>query len=71
MRRRRVLLLLTVLHGSVRARIELSHVAILPAHDVGRRAVVTQHLEDLAVALGFAYVMPPDYQAVTRICSEY
>ncbi len=66
-----VLLVLKVLHRSVGAGKQLGYMAILPAHDVGRRAVVTSDLEDLAISVRFAHVMSLDYQAITWTCLEH
>lgn len=59
--------MLEVLHVRVRAGIEPAYVAVLlPPHYEGRRAIVAEHLEDLAVVLGFTGVVGADDQAVAR-----
>jgi hypothetical protein len=63
-------LVVEVPHGGIRAREQPGHPPIVPAHDKGRRAVIAQDLEDLAVSRRLAKMVAVDYQAVARACAE-
>jgi hypothetical protein len=39
-------------------------VSVLPAHEVGRRSVVAEHLHYLTVTLLFPLMVPSDHQAI-------
>jgi hypothetical protein len=57
---------LKVLDEGVGAWEDLDYVAILPAHHVGRRAIVTEHFQNLPITLRLAQAMSPDDEAITR-----
>jgi hypothetical protein len=40
--------------------------AIVPTHNIRRRTVVAEHLEDFSITLGFAHVMPPDDESIAK-----
>jgi hypothetical protein len=65
------LVLLEMLHEGVGAGINLGYMAVFPPNHVGRRSVVTQHLEDLTIALRLTQMMSPDHEAVTGTSSQY
>jgi hypothetical protein len=45
-------------------------VSVLPAHDVGRRAIVAEHFQDLTVALLLSLMVPPDHEAIAWSCAQ-
>src|SRR4051812_37833424 len=59
---------LVVRHDGIRAREEESFVlAVLPAHDIRRSAVVASHLKDHAVAIVLSQVMALDDDLVALV----
>ncbi len=65
-----LLRILKVLNEDVRAREDLGLMTVFPTHEVGRRTMVAEHLQDLAVTLVFPLVVSPDHQAITWVCVE-
>jgi hypothetical protein len=45
-------------------------VAVLPAHEVGRRSIVAEGFQDFTVALQLALMVPPDHQAIAWLCAQ-
>jgi hypothetical protein len=45
-------------------------VAILPAHEVGRRPIVAKYRQDLSVALLLSLMVPSDNQAIAWPCPQ-
>jgi hypothetical protein len=45
-------------------------VAILPAHEVGGRAVLAKHLQYLAITLLFSLMVPADDEAIAWSCPQ-
>jgi hypothetical protein len=60
-----------VLDGDVRSREDLGFVTVLPAHQIGRRPVLTEYLEDLGVALRLSLAMPVNDQAIAGLGSQW
>lgn len=59
-----------MLNEDVRARKDLGLMTVLPAYEVGRRFMLAEHLEDLAVTLLLALMVSPDYEAITWACVQ-
>jgi hypothetical protein len=59
-----------MLNEDVRARKDLGFVTVLPAHEVWRRSILAQHLQDLAVTLLLPLVVPPHDQAIPGACAQ-
>jgi hypothetical protein len=59
-----------VLDEAIGAREDLGFVAVLPAHQVRRRPVLAEHLENLTVARQLALVMPANHQTIAWACPE-
>jgi hypothetical protein len=45
--------------------------AIFPAHQIGWRPILAEHLQDLGIALRLSLAMPANDQAITRLCSQH
>ena len=64
--------MLEVLHVGVCAGIEPADVAVvLPPDHEGRPAVLAEHLDDLAVVLGFAGVVGADHEPIARTGAQH
>jgi hypothetical protein len=45
-------------------------VAVLPAHQIGRRPVLAEYLQNLGIAIRLSLAMPTNDQAITRLGSQ-
>ena len=59
-----------MLDKDIRAREDLGLTTVFPAHEIGRRPILTEHLQDLAIALRLSLVMPSNHQAIARTCAQ-
>lgn len=59
-----------MLNEDIRAREDLGLVTVFPAHEIGRRSIVSEHLHDLTVTLLLSLMVPPHDQAITWSCAQ-
>ena len=50
---------------------DLGLVAVFPAHQIGRRTILAEHLENLGIALWLSLAMASNDQAITRLGSQH